>query len=101
MEQAVGETTGLQSWETSGKKREAEGETETKQAQAQGYVEATKDRIVGAVDNMVGSVTGNTSKEVSGGCLSFRTRLPLLTIDARSGEARNEKGKVQQEVNKP
>jgi len=101
MEQAIGETTGLDSWQTSGQKREAEGEVETNQAKAQGYVEATKDRVVGAVQNMVGSATGDTSQEVSGGYLVPHTHLPLLTIDVRLGEARNEKGKVQQEANKP
>jgi len=101
MEEAIGNATGLESWQTSGKKRQVEGDAETKQAQAEGYVEGTKDRVVGAVENMAGSVTGDTSQEVSGGCLVSRTRLPLLTTDMRSGNVRNEKGKVQQEANKP
>jgi len=66
MEQAIGDVTGLESWKTSGQKRQAEGEVETKQAQAQGYVDGTKDRVVGAVENTVGSVTGDTSQEISG-----------------------------------
>jgi len=66
MEQTVGGVTGLDSFTTSGQKRETEGEVETKQAQAQGYVEATKERVTGAIQNVVGSVTGDTSKEISG-----------------------------------
>ena len=70
-EEAVGNLTGLESWQTSGKKRQAEGNVEHKQAQAQGYVEGTKDRIVGTVENMKGSLTGDTSQEISGACFSF------------------------------
>ena len=79
MEETIGNTTGLESWQTSGKKRQAEGEVETKQAQAEGYVEGTKDRVVGAVEGMAGSVMGDSSQEVSGGCLVSNTRLALLT----------------------
>ena len=66
MEETIGDVTGLESWKTSGKARQAEGEVEHKKAEAQGYVEGTTDRIAGNVESVVGSVTGDTSQEVSG-----------------------------------
>ena len=66
MEETIGNVTGLESFQTSGKKRQAEGDVEHKQAQAQGYVEGAKDRVVGTVESMKGSLTGDTSEEVSG-----------------------------------
>lgn len=101
VEEAVGNVTGLESLQTSGKKRQAEGDVEHKHAQAQGYAEGTMDRVVGTVENMKGSLIGDTSQEVSGGCSSF----PYLPESADnpclwSGGVRKEKGKVQQEANK-
>ena len=101
MEETIGNVTGLESWQASGKKRQAEGEVETKQAQAEGYVEGTKDRVVGAVEGMAGSVMGDTTQEVSGWCFVSSTRLPLLTTLVPPGDTRKEKGKIQQEANKP
>ena len=70
-EETIGNVTGLESFQTSGKKRQAEGDVECKQAQAQGYVEGTKDRVVGTVENLKGSLTGDTSQEISGMCSYF------------------------------
>jgi uncharacterized protein YjbJ (UPF0337 family) len=67
MEETIGNLTGLDSWKTSGKKNQAEGDVEHKQSQAQGYTEGTKDRVVGAAENMAGSLTGDSSQEISGG----------------------------------
>ena len=75
MEETIGNVTGLESFQTSGKKRQAEGDVEFKQAQAQGYVEGTKDRVVGTVQNMTGSLTGDTSQEISGRCSCFTSLL--------------------------
>ncbi|KAF9645455.1 hypothetical protein BDM02DRAFT_3120219 [Thelephora ganbajun] len=82
VEEAIGNLTGLESLQTSGKKRQAEGDVEYKQAQAQGYVEGTTDRVSGTIENVKGSLTGDTSQEIS-------------------GDVRKEKGKVQQDANKP
>ena len=71
VEETAGKTTGLESLETSGKQRQAEGDAEFKQAQAQGYAEGTKDRVVGTFEDMKGSLTGDSSQEVSGGCFGF------------------------------
>ena len=70
-EEAIGNMTGLESFQTSGKKRQAEGDVESKQAQAQGYIEGTKDRVAGTVEDVKGSLTGDSSQEVSGGCPGF------------------------------
>jgi len=71
MEEAIGNTTGLESLETSGKKRQAEGDVEFKQAQAQGYVKGAMDYVAGTVEDVKGSLTGDSSQEVSGGCFGF------------------------------
>ena len=77
VEETIGNVTGLESFQTSGKKRQAEGDVEHKQAQAQGYVEGTMDRVTGTVENIKGSLTGDTSQEVSGGyfCFSYSFNL--------------------------
>ena len=100
VEEKIGDLTGLTSFQTSGKERQAEGEVEHKQAQAQGYVEGTKDCVTGTFDKVAGSFTGNTSQEISGGCLVSRIRSTQQSTDVRLGDVRKEKGKVQQEANK-
>ena len=79
MEETIGDTTGLESWQTSGKKRQAEGDVEHGQAKAQGYVEGTKDRIAGTVEDLTGSLKGDTSQEVSGE--PYDLSCPLKPID--------------------
>ncbi|TRM63473.1 hypothetical protein BD626DRAFT_402220 [Schizophyllum amplum] len=79
--EAIGNATGLESWQTSGKQEHAEGEGEYNAARAQGYVEGTGDRISGKKDNVVGSITGDKSQQAQ-------------------GQARHDKGETQQEVNK-
>ena len=76
LEKAIGDTTGLESLQTSGQKRQAEGDAEFKQAQAQGYVEGTAERVAGTFEDVKGSLTGDSSQEISGECLGF---LYLLT----------------------
>jgi len=100
VEETVGNMTGLESLQTSGKKRQAEGDVELKQAQAQGYVEGTMDRVGGAVEDMKGSLTGDSSQEISGGCIGFLYSLTATDgFDLCSGKVRKEKGKVQQDAN--
>ncbi|KAG9315473.1 hypothetical protein JVU11DRAFT_3086 [Chiua virens] len=80
--EGAGNATGNQSWSQSGKEEHARGEAEYKAAQAQGYVEGVTDRAGGYKDSLVGAVTGDKSQQAA-------------------GNARNEKGQAQQEVNKP
>ena len=67
VEETIGNLTGLDSFKTSGQQRQAEGNVEHKQAQAQGYAEGTKDRAVGTYEKVKGSLTGDTSQELTGG----------------------------------
>ena len=99
-EETAGNMTGLESLQTSGKQRQAEGDVELKQAQAQGYVEGTMDRVGGAVEDMKGSLTGDSSQEVAGWCFGFLYLLAAAdNFCLCSGKVRKEKGKVQQEAN--
>ncbi|KAL1695885.1 hypothetical protein GGG16DRAFT_44462 [Schizophyllum commune] len=79
--EAIGNATGLESWQTSGKQEHAEGEGEYNAARAKGYAEGTADRVSGKKDNIVGAVTGDTSQQAQ-------------------GQARHDKGETQQEINK-
>ncbi|TRM63474.1 hypothetical protein BD626DRAFT_494462 [Schizophyllum amplum] len=79
--EAIGNATGLDSWQTSGKQEHAEGEGEYNAARAKGYAEGTGDRISGKKDNIVGAVTGDNSQQAQ-------------------GQARHDKGEAQQEINK-
>lgn len=47
------------------------GEAEYKTAQAQGYVEGLVDQGKGIVNNVVGAMTGNTSKQAEGATCSI------------------------------
>ncbi|TFL02356.1 hypothetical protein BDV98DRAFT_565692 [Pterulicium gracile] len=80
--EAVGNVTGLQSWQTSGKQEHAEGEAEIKAAQAKGYAEGTADRATGYKDSVVGAVTGDK-------------------VQQTSGNIQKEAGRAEQEANKP
>ncbi|KAL0960532.1 hypothetical protein HGRIS_005570 [Hohenbuehelia grisea] len=79
--EAIGNATGLESWQKSGKEEHAMGEAEYKAAQAKGYAEGTIDRVGGYKDNVIGAVTGDRSQEAA-------------------GAARENKGELQQELNK-
>ncbi|KIJ99960.1 hypothetical protein K443DRAFT_154230 [Laccaria amethystina LaAM-08-1] len=81
-EQTIGDLTGSTSWKNAGQEDHAKGQAEYKGAQAKGYAEGTLDRLSGAKDSILGTITGNKGQEVS-------------------GDAQNEKGKVQQDLNKP
>ena len=64
--EAIGNVTGLESWQTSGRDEHAQGEAEYKAAQAKGYAEGTMDRLGGKKDAVVGAITGDRQQEVSG-----------------------------------
>ncbi|KAL0568155.1 hypothetical protein V5O48_013837 [Marasmius crinis-equi] len=80
--EAIGNATGLESWQQSGKEEHAQGEAEYKAAQAKGYAEGVSDRVGGYKDSVVGAVTGDKSQQAQ-------------------GNVQQEKGKVQTEANKP
>lgn len=64
--ETIGNLTGLQDWQTSGKEEHAQGEAEYNAAQAKGYAEGTMDRLGGKKDAVVGAVTGDRQQEASG-----------------------------------
>ncbi|KIP06669.1 hypothetical protein PHLGIDRAFT_35852 [Phlebiopsis gigantea 11061_1 CR5-6] len=80
--EAIGNLTGLESWQTSGREEHAQGEAEYKAAQAQGYAEGTVDRLGGKKDAVVGALTGDRTQETS-------------------GNIRHDKGEAQQNINDP
>ena len=71
--EAIGNMTGLQSWQQSGKEEHAQGEAEYNAAQAKGYAEGTVDRMGGKMDAVVGAVTGDRQQEISGESRGFTT----------------------------
>ncbi|VDC05926.1 unnamed protein product [Peniophora sp. CBMAI 1063] len=80
--EAIGNLTGAQSWQQSGKEEHAAGETEYNAAQAKGYVEGVGDRVGGKVDSVAGAVKGDQQQQAS-------------------GNIRHEGGKAKQDINKP
>ncbi|KAG1739405.1 uncharacterized protein EDB91DRAFT_1135018 [Suillus paluster] len=80
--ETIGDVTGMKSWSQSGKEEHAKGEGEYNAAQAKGYAEGVIDRAAGYKDSVAGAVTGDKTQQAT-------------------GNARNEKGQTQQEINKP
>ncbi|KAI5481115.1 hypothetical protein MNV49_005550 [Pseudohyphozyma bogoriensis] len=77
--ETVGEQMGWQDTQKAGMEQKAMGDAEYKDAQARGYVQGTKDRVEGKIDNVIGAVTGDSEQQLS-------------------GKARTEKGATQQQV---
>ena len=77
VEETIGDVTGVQSLKTSGQERRAQGETEYKGAQTEGYVQGTKDRLVGKKDQLGGAVTGDTTQETTG---KFQSPIRLIVL---------------------
>jgi len=80
--EALGNVTGSESWQQSGKKEHTEGETEYKAAQASGYVQGLQDQVSGMASSVTGAFTGDKAKQAA-------------------GNIQSDKGKAQQDLNKP
>ncbi|KAF7327434.1 hypothetical protein MKEN_00321300 [Mycena kentingensis (nom. inval.)] len=79
--ETVGNLTGLESWQRSGKEEHAQGEAEYNAAQAHEYVDGATDRLHGKADATWGALTGDKSKQAK-------------------GNLQHDKGATQQEMNK-
>jgi len=79
--ETIGNLTGSQDWQQSGRSEHAKGEAEYNAARAQGYVEGASDRVTGKKDAVVGAVTGDKSQQAQ-------------------GNVRHDMGQAQQEVNR-
>lgn len=62
----VGNATGWEEWQRSGRDEHMQGEAEYKAAQAKGYADGTVDRLSGKKDAVVGAVTGDRQQETAG-----------------------------------
>jgi len=80
--ETIGNATGLESWQQSGKDEHASGETEYNAAQAKDYVDGAGDRVTGKYDSVVGAVTGDKQQQAS-------------------GNIRHDAGQAKQDLNKP
>lgn len=78
----VGNLTGSESWQQSGRDEHAQGEAEYKAAQAKNYAEGAVDRLSGKKDAVLGAVKGDRQQETA-------------------GNIRHDKGQAQQNLNDP
>jgi len=82
IKQTIGDATGYTDLASAGQKQKKEGDAEYQAAQAEGYVEGVSDRVTGKYDNVVGAVTGDKERQIS-------------------GQAKHDKGQAQQSLNDP
>ena len=96
----IGNATGLESWQQSGREEHAQGEAEYKAAQAKGYAEGTIDRMGGKKDAVVGALTGDRQQEASGKSSGSRDH-ERAADEVVAGNIRHDKGEAQQNINDP
>ncbi|KAJ6537931.1 hypothetical protein B0H19DRAFT_1240564 [Mycena capillaripes] len=64
--EAVGNMTGMESMQNSGKEQHMKGEAEQNAAQAKSMAEGAVDYVVGGAKNLVGALTGSGTQEAEG-----------------------------------
>jgi len=77
-----------------GQEEHAAGQAEENQAKTQGYVEGLKDRVAGAKDSMLGSMTGDKSKQAQGGSMSEEELVIFIIIQAICGATKARLSKI-------
>jgi len=78
--ETIGNLTGSTDWQQSGRKEHASGEAEYNAARAKDYVDGATDRLTGKKEAILGAVTDDRQREIS-------------------GNVQHDKGRVQQQAN--
>ena len=98
--ETIGNMTGSEAWQKSGRDEHAQGEAEYNAAQTKGFTQGVQDRLVGKKDAVVGAVTGDKQQQTAGESRSKRFRVHMLTA-LSTGNIRHDKGQAQQNINDP
>jgi uncharacterized protein YjbJ (UPF0337 family) len=64
--ETIGDLTGSTDWQQSGRKEHTSGEAEYNEARAKDYVDGATDRLTGKKEAVLGAVTGDRQREISG-----------------------------------
>lgn len=69
--EAIGNITGATSWQQSGREEHAAGEAEYDAARAKDYIDGASDRLVGKKEAVLGAISGDHQRELTGPHLSL------------------------------